>query len=100
MSSKKRFSTNEQLRSGIACWAEKMNVHPEQIRIQSMKRKWASCSSRGWVTFNPELIKEPRAFQDYVIVHELLHLEIPNHGKLFKSMMNLFLPGRAKQQQI
>jgi len=32
-------------------------------------------------------------FQDYVIVHELLHLQVPNHGKLFKSLMNAYLPG-------
>ena len=39
-----------------------------------------------------KVIKERRRFQDYVIVHELLHIEIPNHGKLFKSMMNAYIP--------
>jgi hypothetical protein len=39
-----------------------------------------------------DLLKEDADFQEMVIVHELLHLYIPNHGKLFKSLMNAYLP--------
>lgn len=70
-----------------------MKVNPVQIRVQKMKNKWASCSSKGWVCFSADLLQESRTFQEYVIVHELLHLQVPNHGKLFKSLMNAYLPG-------
>lgn len=81
------------LRARVQYWAKRIKVVPTQIRVQPMKRKWASCSTKGWISLNAALIKQPRRFQDYAIVHELLHLEIPNHGKLFKCMMNSYLPG-------
>jgi len=89
----KRFSTKEQLKSEIGRRAIVMNVKPAQIRVQRMTTKWASCSSKGRVCFSTDLLREPRAFQEFVIVHELLHLQVPNHGKLFKSLMNAYLPG-------
>lgn len=73
-------------------WAARLKVSPSQIRIQKMSRKWASCSPCGWVTFSKDLLKQPRDFQKYVIVHELLHLRVRNHGKLFKSLLSLYLP--------
>lgn len=57
-----------------------------------MTRKWASCSIKGRITFNSELLRQPRRFQEFVIVHELLHLKIHNHGKLFKSLLKAYLP--------
>ena len=83
----------EQFKSEVARWAVIIKVKPAQIRIQRMTKKWASCSSKGRVCFSADLLQEPRMFQDYVIVHELLHLQVPNHGKLFKSLMNAYLPG-------
>ena len=56
-----------------------------------MERKWASCSTIGRITFNSELFDQPYRFQEFVIVHELLHLKIPNHGKLFKSLLRAHL---------
>lgn len=57
-----------------------------------MWRKWASCSSRGRLTFDTGLLNYDRAFADYVIVHELLHLKVQNHGKLFKSLLSAYVP--------
>lgn len=74
-------------------WAEKVRVKPKQIRVQSMVRKWGSCSTAGWVTFASDLLEESQTFQDYVIVHELLHMKVPNHGKLFKSLLSAHVPG-------
>jgi len=85
-------AAKEQFKSEVVRWADIMKVNPAQIRVQSMKKKWASCSNRGWVCFSTDLLLESGAFQKYVIVHELLHLQVPNHGKLFKSLMNAYLP--------
>lgn len=87
-----RVQSEKILRSRVEYWARKLKVQPVQVRIQMMRRKWASCSQKGWISFNRALVKESQSFQNYAIIHELLHLEIPNHGKLFKSMMNAFLP--------
>jgi len=84
--------TKEQLKAEIVRWAGVMKVKPMQVRVQRMTKKWASCSSKGRVCFSVDLLQEAKAFQELVIVHELLHLQVPNHGKLFKSLMNAYLP--------
>jgi predicted metal-dependent hydrolase len=77
----------------VHAWAVKVRVKPKQVRLQAMKRKWASCSLKGRVTFSLDLLEEASSFQDYVIVHELIHLKVPNHGKLFSSLLSAHLPG-------
>jgi len=78
-------------RADVVTWAKRIGVEPKEIRIRLMKNKWASCSSNGRLTFNSELLHEPAAFRREAIVHELLHLKIPNHNKLFKSLMRAYL---------
>lgn len=78
---------------GVAqCWASKIGVSPKRVQIQRMTKKWASCSTSGRVCLSRDLLVEDIAFQEVVIVHELLHLLVPNHGKLFKSLMKAYLP--------
>ena len=83
-------------KSRVGHWAGKLKVKPAQIRVQRMTRKWGSCSTVGWVSFARDLLDEDAAFQEFVIVHELLHLRLPNHGKLFKSLMSAYVPGWRK----
>ncbi|MDZ7295619.1 MAG: M48 family metallopeptidase [candidate division KSB1 bacterium] len=68
---------------------------PRQVAIRPMRRKWASCSSRGRLTFDTELLRQPAGFRREVIVHELLHLKVPNHGRLFRSLLRAHLDGAA-----
>ncbi len=76
-------------------WAKRIRARNFRVRMQPMKRKWASCSKRRNVTFNTELLHESQTFREYVIVHELLHLKVPNHGKLFKSLLRAYVPNYA-----
>jgi len=89
---RKRLQSADELKAAVHEWAAKIKARPKQIRIQRMTRKWASCSNRGRVTFSSDLFDQPYRFQEFVIVHELLHLKIPNHGKLFKSLLQAYLP--------
>jgi len=92
MSKQRRsFSDKDIFKEVVRRWAKTLNARPSQIRVQRMKKKWASCSSRGTLTFNEDLLAQNESFQEYVIVHELLHLRVPNHGKLFRSLMSLYL---------
>src|SRR5262245_16596861 len=81
-----------EFRERVRHWADRVRVTPAQVRIQRMSRKWASCSTRGWCTFASDLVGESRAFQDYVIVHELLHLKVRNHGRVFRSLLTAHVP--------
>lgn len=75
----------------VKAWAQKIGVEPKEIHLRPMKNKWASCSSKGRMTFNVELLKEPADFRKKVILHELLHYKLPNHGKLFNSLLSAYL---------
>ena len=57
-----------------------------------MRRKWASISGFGRLTLNTELIEMPKDLGEFVIVHELVHILAPNHGRAFKSFMLAYLP--------
>ena len=87
------------LKSEVHRWAAKIGVKPKRIQIQSMTKKWASCSPFGRICLNRDLLREDAAFREVVIVHELLHLRVPNHGKLFKSLMSAYLPGWEERER-
>jgi predicted metal-dependent hydrolase len=82
----------QELRRRTFMWALTLRVNPRIVRVQSMRKKWGSCSSRGIVTLARDLAEQDGAFQDFVIAHELLHLRVPNHGKLFKALMSAYIP--------
>ena len=73
-------------------WQKILKVKVNRIQIRRMKNKWGSCSSKGTLTLNEELTKLPLEYVEYVIVHELLHLIIPNHGRTFKTLLYAYLP--------
>jgi predicted metal-dependent hydrolase len=57
-----------------------------------MTRKWGSCSTSGIITLAEDLAEQEQGFQDFVIAHELLHMRVPNHGRVFKALMSLHIP--------
>lgn len=62
-----------------------------------MVHKWGSCSAAGTVTLADDLALQPGKFQDFVIAHELLHLRVPKHGRVFKALMTAHVPGWRQQ---
>ena len=73
-------------------WASKLRVQPRIVRVQRMTRKWGSCSTSGIITLAGDLADQGPQFVDFVIAHELLHLRVPNHGKLFTTLMTVHVP--------
>lgn len=82
----------QDLRRKVYAWALKLKVNPKDIRIQNLDRKWGTCSSDGIITFTTDLLDQDESFQDFVIVHELTHLKVQNHGKLFNSLLATHIP--------
>ncbi len=87
-----RWHDAEELRWAVRGWATRMGVKVAQIHLRSMTTKWASMSTTGRLTLNTEFLDLPKALGEYVIVHELTHLLVPNHGKVFKSFLAAYLP--------
>ncbi len=81
----------------VAHWSGRLHAQPRQIAVLHMTRKWASCSAHGRVCFARDLLEFPERAQDYVIVHELLHLKHPNHGRVFRSLLSAYMPAWRKQ---
>lgn len=81
----------EAFKTRVREWADKLDVHVGMITVRPMRSKWASCSSAGNLHFDSGLLALDRKLADYVIVHELLHFSVPNHGKLWKSLMTAHL---------
>jgi predicted metal-dependent hydrolase len=81
----------------VRTWAERLEVNPKELRLMDMSRKWASCSTRGRVTFASDLLAQPEEFRREVIVHELLHIKVPNHGPLFRALLSAYLNSADEQ---
>lgn len=80
------------LKRRVDFWAARLKVSPRIVRVQRMTRKWGSCSTAGTITLAADLWEQDPGFQDFVIAHELLHLRLPTHGRLFRALLTLHLP--------
>jgi predicted metal-dependent hydrolase len=80
----------------VRYWAAKLEVKIVWLGVRDMRNKWASCSTAGHLNFNSDLLNLEPELWDYVIVHELLHFFVPNHGKLWKSLMRAYLGDYSK----
>ena len=83
--------SREEFKQEVRDWAIVVRVEPKEIHIRQMKRKWASCSSKGRLTFDVSLLEEPKNVRAKAILHELLHLRYPHHGKMFETMLRTYL---------
>lgn len=62
---------------------KKYGVAPSQVVVKQMDMRWGSCTPKGKIILNTELIKAPKGCIEYVIVHELCHLVHHNHSAAF-----------------
>ncbi len=84
---------NALLSERLPYWAEQMGVRYTGVRIKALKSKWGSCNTRtGVLTFNIYLMKWPRECVEYVMIHELTHLIVPNHSPEFYAVMGRYCP--------
>lgn len=69
-----------------------LNLPETTLRFYKMKRRWGSCSLKGVITLNTELIKKDINLIDYVIIHEICHLKVPAHNKEFYALVGSVMP--------
>jgi hypothetical protein len=62
---------------------KKYNIEPSSIVLRDMPTRWGSCTPKGKIILNPELIKAPKGCIEYVIIHELCHLVHHDHTQKF-----------------
>lgn len=76
------------LANRLVDFCQKLNLYPENYKVRFYKRRWGSCNSRGELSFNYLLMMTPSWVIDYVIVHELCHLQHLNHSVNFWALVN------------
>jgi len=74
-------------------------LHPREVFVRSYKRKWGQCSSLRDVSLNWRILHLPVALQDYVIVHELCHLEQMNHSGAFWQLVERHCPAHKQLRE-
>lgn len=82
-------------------WAERGNLRPSSVRWRNQKSRWGSCSSRGGISLNVRLLFLDPDVVDYVLVHELAHLDHPDHSPAFHARVASLLPqARALRRRL
>lgn len=77
-------------------WCRKRSLPTPTLRIRVMSKRWGSASTNGIILLNPELVRASSACIDYVISHEICHLEFPNHGARFRSLLQSLCPDHVR----
>jgi predicted metal-dependent hydrolase len=75
---------------------KKYKVEPHSLYIQIMENRWGSCTTKGKIILNTELIKAPKPCIEYVIIHEMCHLLHKNHTKAFYDLLQVEMPDWKK----
>ncbi len=76
----------------VAHFAPLMKVQPREVKLSSARTQWGSCTTRGTVRLNWQLIRMPLPLIDYVVIHELAHLIEMNHSAAFWHLVEKMCP--------
>lgn len=87
-----RLKAVERLPERAEHWAGKLSITPPRVLIREQSQRWASCDRSGAVRFNWRIVQAPMKLVDYVVAHELVHLEIKEHSPAFWARLGQVLP--------
>lgn len=66
--------------------------HVPPLTVRRLLKRWGSCSAEGRILLNVDAVKLPAGCVDYLILHELCHLKVPNHSKAFWRLLDACMP--------
>lgn len=91
-----RRKAREMIEKLVEEHAANMDVEYEKLEIRNQRTKWGSCSSSGTLGINWRLIMAPPEILEYVVIHELAHLQESNHTKEFWRLVGKYDPDYAE----
>ena len=94
-----KFFAKEYLLARTSHYLKIMNLSCSEIKFRKMKRRWGSCTSKGVITFNTELMKIDRELIDLVVIHEISHLKYMNHSEKFHSFASRYIHDYSELNQ-
>ena len=94
-----RVKAKEILPPRLAELAKEYSFKYNQVRIKHNVSNWGSCSRKGNINLNLNLVRLPEDLRDYVLLHELCHLKHPNHGEDFHNLLESLCPDHRKKEK-
>jgi predicted metal-dependent hydrolase len=82
----------ERLEASVGRWGESLGCRATSVLTRDQRQRWGSCAANGAIRFNWRIVMAEPSLIDYVVVHELLHLRIRNHGSAFWTEMAAAMP--------
>ena len=92
-----RHEAKRVLPSKVLFFAKKWNLDVAEIKINSSKGRWGSCSGKKNINLSLFLMMLPEYLIDYVVLHELAHTIEMNHSKKFWKLLDTFCAGKAEE---
>lgn len=89
----------EQLPKRVEIYRRRFGLPMPPIFIRSQRKRWGSCNSRGELRLNWKIIMTSMSLIDYVVVHELCHLEHLNHSKAFWQRLGQIMPDYLQRKE-
>ena len=86
-----RARAKESLPPRLKAFADRYGFRYNRVTIKHSTSNWGSCSSKGNINLNLNLMRVPRPLQDYILLHELTHLQYANHGSSFHALLERLL---------
>lgn len=92
-----RYEARKILPARLTELAQNHGFQFNKLTIRNNKRNWGSCSARNNISLNLQMMKLPDELIDYVLLHELVHTRIKNHGPLFWAKLDELTNFRARE---
>lgn len=100
----RRVRAQDRFAERLADIVDRLRIPPDRrprLVLRTMRTRWASLSGTGVLSVNPDLIRAPIACIDYVLVHELCHLDHPHHGQAFWQLLARRMPDwKARKERL
>ena len=92
------FAGTEWLKARVELLARKTGTTPARIEVRDLGYRWGSCGKKRVIYFNWKVLQLPVRLADYVITHELMHLQVPHHGPEFWNALERAMPDWRERQ--
>ena len=80
------------IRESVSRWSAEMSLPVKRVSIRDQRSRWGSCSIEGSLSFNWRLIMTPQDVLEYIVIHELAHIEHHNHSRQFWALVEHHCP--------
>jgi len=93
-------AAREILPEKVAFWSQQMGVAPTGLKITTARKRYGSCNGKNSLCFSCFLMNSPEEAIDLVVVHELCHIKVRNHGPAFYTLLGQYLPDYQERKKL